>query len=496
MRDLLTDPACHPADLGCPLPDSLHAVSVAMPSWQDVIDYEEGHPTLTARLRAGYPRFFCHPKVTELFGAATAAFAGKDEGALVFPSAEAAARCRDYVTARSDARLRLHPLGPACAVTFPEPVRPLVRAFWRYCGDTLSSRMAVALLANPAPPSPADAATGDTASLTVRQRIASLHGIPPQFVFLFPSGMAAIAAAHRLITSLHPALPTVQLDFPYVDALKIQQECGSGVHFFPLASPEDCAAIRSLASQQKIAAVFCEMPSNPLLHSVRLSSFAPALRSARIPLVIDDTVASAAAIATLPHADLVTTSLTKSFSGAGDVLAGALVVNPDAPHAESFLASLQSLLPPSGSTLWWEDAAALEHNSRDFTSRIRQSHASAAALASSLADHPAIDKVWYPQEGDGLDEILRPSAGRGCLLSFSLRNPDRAPAVYDALPISKGPSLGTNFSLCCPYTLLAHYPELPWANSCGVPSHLLRVSVGLEPTEDLAARFSSALAHA
>jgi cystathionine gamma-synthase len=495
MRDLLTDPACQPADLGCPLPDSLHAVSVAMPSWQDVIDYEEGRPALTAQLRAGYPRFFCHPKVTELFAAATAAFASDGEGSLVFPSEEAAGRCRDYVGRRSDAPVRLNPLGPACAVTFPEPVRPLVREFWRYCGDTLSSRMAVSLLANPAPPSPADAATGDDASRSIRERLAHLHGIPPDFVFLFPSGMAAIAAAHRLVTAPFPGLPTVQLDFPYVDALKIQQECGSGVHFFPLASPDDYSAIRTLASQQKIAAVFCEMPSNPLLHSVRLRSFAPTLRSHRIPLIIDDTVASAAAIAPLRHADLVTTSLTKSFSGEGDVLAGALILNPDSPHAASFLAALQSR-NPSGNSLWWEDAAALEKNSRDFSTRIHQSHSSAAALAATLAAHPAVASVWYPRNGDGLDEILRPGAGRGCLFSFALRNPASTPAVYNALPICKGPSLGTNFSLCCPYTLLAHYLELDWAQSCGVPSHLLRVSVGLEPLPDLIDRFLSALARA
>ena len=51
---------------------------------------------------------------------------------------------------------------------------------------------------------------------------------------------------------------------------------------------------------------------------------------------------------------------------------------------------------------------------------------------------------------------------------------------YDALQLAKGPSLGTNFTLCCPYTLLAHFTELPWAADYGVSSRLIRVSVGLE----------------
>ena len=69
-------------------------------------------------------------------------------------------------------------------------------------------------------------------------------------------------------------------------------------------------------------------------------------------------------------------------------------------------------------------------------------------------------------------------------------------ACYDALPLAKGPSLGTNFTLVCPYTLLAHYEELDWAESCGVPRHLIRVSAGLEPLGDLVARFERALAAA
>jgi cystathionine gamma-synthase len=78
-------------------------------------------------------------------------------------------------------------------------------------------------------------------------------------------------------------------------------------------------------------------------------------------------------------------------------------------------------------------------------------------------------------------------------VSFTLRNPARAPAVYEAMRFSKGPSLGTEYSLICPYTLLAHYTELEWAAACGVAPELLRLSVGLEPVEELQARLQDAL---
>jgi cystathionine gamma-synthase len=89
--------------------------------------------------------------------------------------------------------------------------------------------------------------------------------------------------------------------------------------------------------------------------------------------------------------------------------------------------------------------------------------------------------------------MARSGGGRGCLFSFLLRDETAASCFYDQLKVSKGPSLGTNFSLCCPYTLLAHYQELDWAAGCGVPRHLLRVSVGLEDAKELIARFAAAL---
>ena len=89
---------------------------------------------------------------------------------------------------------------------------------------------------------------------------------------------------------------------------------------------------------------------------------------------------------------------------------------------------------------------------------------------------------------------MRSGAGYGCLLSFELKQGrQQAQLVYDALRVSKGPSLGTNFTLACPYTQLAHYDELAWAESCGVAADLLRVSVGLEDPDELWMRFQRAL---
>jgi cystathionine gamma-synthase len=72
------------------------------------------------------------------------------------------------------------------------------------------------------------------------------------------------------------------------------------------------------------------------------------------------------------------------------------------------------------------------------------------------------------------------------LITFLPKNAEKnSPVIYDRLPFCKGPSLGTIFTLACPFTLLAHYTELDWAESCGVSRYLIRISVGLEEAEGL-----------
>jgi cystathionine gamma-synthase len=125
-------------------------------------------------------------------------------------------------------------------------------------------------------------------------------------------------------------------------------------------------------------------------------------------------------------------------------------------------------------------------------------NASGQALAAWLAAHPAVAEVWHPSltHRENYEAIMRKGGGYGGLLSFVLKNVKKTPKVYDALRVSKGPSFGTSFTMACPYTQLAHYHELEWAEGCGVSPFLLRVSCGLEPLETVIAAFEEALAQA
>ena len=81
-------------------------------------------------------------------------------------------------------------------------------------------------------------------------------------------------------------------------------------------------------------------------------------------------------------------------------------------------------------------------------------------------------------------------------MSIRFKKPEAAIAFHDALDVAKGPSLGTNFTLCCAYALFAHYSELEWAAEFGVVEHLVRVSVGIESREELDELVGTALAAA
>ena len=111
-RDLLIDPCWQGHDLGQPLPDSTHAVSVALPRWSDVIAYEENDPACRNQLKAVYPRFGFHPLVAVLALTALRQFdAPADSQAWPYPTAAAAKAAREHclrcsVTAQQSPRFR------------------------------------------------------------------------------------------------------------------------------------------------------------------------------------------------------------------------------------------------------------------------------------------------------------------------------------------------------------------------------------------------------
>lgn len=144
-----------------------------------------------------------------------------------------------------------------------------------------------------------------------------------------------------------------------------------------------------------------------------------------------------------------------------------------------------------------EDAVYMERNSRDYRRRIKRINDSAydlcewlrsisAETAPAGSSPRAVKRVYYPRYStpEVYDQARRsPSHGRGGyggLFSLTFASPAASAAFFDALECAKGPSLGTSFTLACPYVILAHYLELDWVQQFGVEPDLVRVSLGEE----------------
>ncbi len=494
MRDLLTDPLCHPEDLGKPIPESPYAVSVCMPLWEHVIGYEEKDPKVVSKFQSGYPRFFIPPAIGRLIEQVEKDLSGAGERALVFPRAIHAERCAAFVQNQIGQPVRVVEYGDEKlgAALFPAAAYDTARRFWRFCGEVVSARQSEAALG--VFPDQVTNEEGQKAQTEIKSRLAGITGQIPEHIFLFPSGMAANYAVHRMLSASLPDRKTAQLDFPYVDVLKLQEHFGKGAHFFPFTDESDYDRLLNVIRTEPLAGIFAEMPSNPLIKCVDLRRVTEMLflEEKDIPVIVDDTVAGCANVDSFLVADVVTMSLTKAFSGTGDVLAGCVVLNGDSPFADEFASFLRQ---HADHQLWRGDAVVLERNSRDFVQRSKTMGRNTEALYEFLSEHPAIAQVHHTiaDESGFYEHLLKEDGAHGCLISFVLKDKSKAPAAYDAMEFCKGPSLGTNYTLVSPFTLLAHYDELDWAEKCGVDRNLLRVSCGLEPAEVIVERMKRAL---
>jgi cystathionine gamma-synthase len=174
-------------------------------------------------------------------------------------------------------------------------------------------------------------------------------------------------------------------------------------------------------------------------------------------------------------------------------MGGCAILNPKGRYYQHLKSAFEADYEDN---YWAEDIIFMERNSRDSVTRIKRINDNTEAICNILQAHPLVKEVYYPKYSPTkqfYDDCRTPTGGYGGLLSFTFYKKDYAVAFFDRIETAKGPSLGTNFTLTSPYVILAHYFELDWAAGFGVPAELLRISVGLEDTEDLKSRFAIAL---
>ncbi|KIL63188.1 hypothetical protein M378DRAFT_80090 [Amanita muscaria Koide BX008] len=346
-------------------------------------------------------------------------------------------------------------------------------------------------------------------------------------VYLLPTGMSAIWSAHQCLLGVGPQGKSVCFGFPYTDTLKILQKWGPGCHFFGHGLDSDIEELEKLLEREQaerpdekpILALFTEFPSNPLLRSANLPRLRELADKYGFAIVVDETIGSIVNVEVVQYADIIASSLTKIFSGDANVMGGCLVLNPQGKYYHALKKHLEATFED---IFFNEDAIYLERNSRDFKRRIRRINVNTEAVCDFLRTHSiaaghtgVIKEVFYPKyitpenyewcrkkgksasptsslatNGKNEDED---EGGYGGLFSLTFTSKGASEAFFDALECFKGPSLGTNFTLACPYTILAHFGELDWAAGYGVEEGLVRVSIGMEDKEDMIRKFEVAL---
>ncbi|KAF9950543.1 hypothetical protein BGZ65_006559, partial [Modicella reniformis] len=177
-------------------------------------------------------------------------------------------------------------------------------------------------------------------------------------VYLFPTGMSAIYNAHRIAMTLFPKRKSVCFGFPYTDTLKVLQKFGPGCYFYGHGEDNDIETLekelleRTLEEEDKILAVFCEFPSNPLLKSANLIRLGELADKYGFMIVVDETLGNFVNVRILEFADIVVSSLSKIFSGDS--------------NRKCYKRLKEALKREYEDLMWIEDAIFMERNSRTF----------------------------------------------------------------------------------------------------------------------------------
>ena len=482
-------PILSPA-LGATVPDSPHATVVCLPTLADVEGYERKEERVWKLLRAGYPRFVRNAFVTRAAQEAARRLGRTGE---LFPLASEA--CARRLAEHAGATLTsVDPVGDWCLVTTPPGEAALRLAkMVQHTGTLISSRQAEAWLEGAAP------ADGASATSAIRSALAPLlAGVRPEDILIATSGMNAVDAGIASVDAVQrPRGRTgwIQLGWLYVDSTRLFEKARDAQHHF-VADVRDLASVERLLAAGGIAGVFTEVPNNPQLETADIPALRALCDKHGAKLLLDPSSVGLASVDVLPFADILVSSLTKYAGSEGDVMAGVLAVNPTRPDATELLALSRHRLEP----LHALDLGVLAAQVGRMTEVTHRLSATAAELARRLAAHPAVARVRTADQGSTgatYRQLLRPGAGAGALITLELRGDMRR--VYDRLAVAKGPSFGLRYTLAAPFLWLAHFEEVTneqgraHIRAAGLDPDLLRISVGLEPVDEIWAAFEVAL---
>jgi cystathionine gamma-lyase len=294
----------------------------------------------------------------------------------------------------------------------------------------------------------------------------------------FPSGMAAIAAAFFacLRAGDRVILPADGYYVTRVLATEFLQGLGVTVQMLPTADYER-------ADLTGAALVHMETPSNPGLDVCDIAGVVARAKATGARVVVDNTTMTPFLQRPLDlGADLVVAADTKAPGGHSDLLAGHI-----AGRDSGLMARVRDWRRLSGAVLGPFEAWALHRGLETLDLRLERMCASAQVIAERLAAHPAVRALRYP--GLPGDPSFRAVGGQmangGFLIGLTLADAGVAERFLSACPyLAQSTSFGATHS--------SAERRARWGDV--VPEGFIRLSVGIEPVEELWRGIEAALA--
>ena len=241
-----------------------------------------------------------------------------------------------------------------------------------------------------------------------------------------------------------------------------------------------------ILAARKPAMVWLESPTNPLLKVIDLKKVCAAAAAADVPVVVDNTFATALVQRPLQlGATLSLTSTTKYINGHSDALGGAVCTDDPSWHQKMVFAQKALGLQPSPFDCW-----LITRGIKTLPLRLKQQIANAATLAEHLAGHARVNWVRYPHRPDHPHRAvaMQQMNSGGAMVTIGVdASRDLAYQVCKALRwFTMAESLGGVESLIChPATMTHASVSTEVKTKLGISDGLIRLSVGCEDVSDL-----------
>ncbi|MEO0797036.1 MAG: PLP-dependent transferase [Verrucomicrobiota bacterium] len=487
----------HP--LGATVPQTVHAVCCSLPTMRDVIGYEEKHPETVAKVKYAYPRFVFHDYVLQAMELAAASLGLSGCAVYLLPSRLAAEDCIRWL---SDGELHEESDFFVVSLLDTEANRKRAKAYLQHTGLSISSRHAEDYLISKGRLAGQQPENNFAEQSESHVRSVLKEYLPTDALYLSNCGMNAFYASLRAVRECQaPRNRTVyiQLGWLYLDTQRILENfLGVDDRLVVQLDVFDSAALKTLFAEHgdSIAALVTELPTNPLVQTPDVELLDELCEAHGVMRIFDPTVAGIPNVDLLPHTDVLVTSLTKYAAHEGDVMIGAVAVNPHSRFSDELVKALQHKVEPP----YVRDCDRLAAQIGEMGAVAVKQSENARELVAWLEAHPAVKRVWHPRspESEQNFELIARSP-QTCGVMFTIELNGDLQQFYDYARVVKGPSFGTTFTMMCPFMYLAHYDDVSCEAgrekllSYGLNPDLIRVSAGTESIEEIKAGLEEGL---